>query len=841
MLPEGADLGAVLAETQRALFGLRPQGAHGGGGAAPLPAQRAPPPRGLVRRGGGGVSAGRSGRGAGRGEAEREVAGADAASGTGEGEGSRAGWSGDDMWSVLSEESAEEGGEGEEGAGEHDGAGAEAGEDGVAERRRSARPRLLRLLRGEVVLVAMGDGVTIVASNKEEAGKGAMPTRGMHVSSRLRHRARAIERSLAAQEARDAAHSMEAEAARRARAQRGEKVAAEPAARGSVDEAGGTSELLYTRPAEVGAVDAGSPRDTAAASAPLLSHAAAAAAGGEAAPPPALRARLDSPLGAGATGGAVVAAGGGEGSVGSPYPKAGLRDATLEPLSEDGSDTRSVATRRSVRARARRLPPRQGWLVVHEVRRAMLLSVQLQGYLAQGAMQWRRMWAILQGNLLLLFDGPEEAEARFSLTMDAYYVADCTREAEWFAMEPGIPTRPKEPGERLLPTMELKPSSLLVGGPRRSPHLYCRAPDAAELRKWVRALERAAVLQAVNRTLVPEEERTWEADNAWAQPDAEAAWLPWADREGPGTAPAPAAPGGGGSRGWASLWGWLGAQGEGAGASDAGASDAGSSAAGAGKELPALEKGEMLRLREGDEASCESQNLTTAPSSASSARGAAGGRALPLPALFGAHMQGLSRELELSRESLRRVREHLAAVKATHAAEALEWQWERSELRAALQSRTEQLSLARLQGQGASAEHECAPALPAAPRRAAPPAPSLADEGLACGRRRAHALQTEFEAERARAAGLAEAARDAGAELEEAREEVAALKRVPLAPAPAPPPVLSCLPWRADGRSAGARGALQSGASGAGARAGRWRRRRRGGVAPTEQRAIGQD
>ena len=98
----------------------------------------------------------------------------------------------------------------------------------------------------------------------------------------------------------------------------------------------------------------------------------------------------------------------------------------------------------------------------------------------------------------------------------------------------------------------------------------------------------------------------------------------------------------------------------------------------------------------------------------------------------------------------------------------------------------------------------------AAPRRAAPPAPSLADDGLARGRRRAHALQTELEAERARAAGLEEAAerggrlaeeaRDAAAELEEAREEVAALKRVPLAPTLAPPPVLSCLLWPTDGR-----------------------------------------
>ncbi|KAJ1496375.1 regulator of chromosome condensation 1/beta-lactamase-inhibitor protein II, partial [Baffinella frigidus] len=66
----------------------------------------------------------------------------------------------------------------------------------VLVRKRRARPRLLRVLRSEIVLVAMGDGVTIVGCNKEEAGKGTMAAKGLHVSSKLRHQVRAMERKM---------------------------------------------------------------------------------------------------------------------------------------------------------------------------------------------------------------------------------------------------------------------------------------------------------------------------------------------------------------------------------------------------------------------------------------------------------------------------------------------------------------------------------------------------------------------------------------------------------------------------------------------------------------------
>lgn len=64
---------------------------------------------------------------------------------------------------------------------------------------------------------------------------------------------------------------------------------------------------------------------------------------------------------------------------------------------------------------------------------------------------------------LLLFVGPEAAKPVTEVVLDGYYVRDSTKDKSWTG--PSGEEYPKEAGERLIPTLEVKTSRSL---PRRS-------------------------------------------------------------------------------------------------------------------------------------------------------------------------------------------------------------------------------------------------------------------------------------------------------------------------------------------------------------------------------------
>jgi len=210
----GFDLSAALENTQHALFGVPAPSASAVAGKAPLPVAGASVPRSLQQqqtRGPAHENLSESGSapvllGAiGREVAERQegmVASGGVAQGGGAGEGGEienmwADAEPDTVWSDEEDRASEMGSSKSYWSTGHRARGAESSEAVV--RQSLTRPRLLRQLLEEVVLVCLGDGFSIALCNKKEAGSGVLAAQELRVSSKVRHQARVAQRAFEAQ------------------------------------------------------------------------------------------------------------------------------------------------------------------------------------------------------------------------------------------------------------------------------------------------------------------------------------------------------------------------------------------------------------------------------------------------------------------------------------------------------------------------------------------------------------------------------------------------------------------------------------------------------------------
>ena len=439
-----------------------------------------------------------------------------------------------------------------------------------------SRPRLLRQLLEEVVLVVLGDGFSIVLCNKKEAASGSIAAQEMRVSSKLRHDARIAQRS----------YDM---ARQRTLARREEKMhtSDKRRARGKDTEAGKTikaqegrsgRDLVDKPPMCAGELDgpcalqAGGHEDEKAGRAPERSPGAAATAAEQEAEDGEIEAAAvvgqhQSGPGGGAldvvTAIGLVAGSEVEREEASTPTETGSTTTSATPrsasgASDDGEARRTerggeVARRKQgggeKRSGGRRGTGRmktveeggevaedgaeelrQGWMLVHEV----VVSFRLPGYHAKhikdAPMQWDKRWAVLYRNELMIFDHPAEAQPLFKVLLDGYFVSDYTHEAEWGGPT-GVPRRKKSPGESRIPTLELQPNALSSSCAANARYLYCRCKGVDDLREWITALREAAVLRMVRNTMMPATVKPWDVDVDWSLPDAAAAWDSWREPE----------------------------------------------------------------------------------------------------------------------------------------------------------------------------------------------------------------------------------------------------------------------------------------------------------------------
>jgi len=208
----GFDLSAALENTQHALFGVPAPSASAVAGKAPLPVAGASVPRSLQQQPRGPAHENRSESGSApvllansREVAERQegmVASGGVAGGGGGGKGGEiedilADAEPDTVWSDEEDRASEIGSSKSYWSTEHRARGAESSEAVV--RQSLTRPRLLRQLLEEVVLVCLGDGFSIALCNKKEAGSGVLAAQELRVSSKVRHQARVAQRAFEAQ------------------------------------------------------------------------------------------------------------------------------------------------------------------------------------------------------------------------------------------------------------------------------------------------------------------------------------------------------------------------------------------------------------------------------------------------------------------------------------------------------------------------------------------------------------------------------------------------------------------------------------------------------------------
>jgi hypothetical protein len=172
----------------------------------------------------------------------------------------------------------------------------------------------------------------------------------------------------------------------------------------------------------------------------------------------------------------------------------------------------------------------QGWMVVHEIKMQVRLPEYIAKHLEEPKMRWDKRWMVLNHNELFMFESPVDAQPLGRVVLDSCFISDVTKETHWEGMADAKP-RQKSQGECKIPTLEIKPNIISTSGANNSRHIYCRTKDFQELHRWIEALREAAVLRIVRNTMVPFENRPWDADIDWSLPDTNAAWDTWRDPE----------------------------------------------------------------------------------------------------------------------------------------------------------------------------------------------------------------------------------------------------------------------------------------------------------------------
>ena len=425
------------------------------------------------------------------------------------------------------------------------------------------RPRLLRQLLEEVVMVVLGDGFSMVICNKKEAATGTIAAQEIRVSAKVRHEARVAQRSVEAERKLVQARREEKLEKREKRRNGGKDMAVKGADRhaksGSLLEktsrrCGKSQESKYL--AEKGHPDRGD--DDLVQSGVMTEPeqeivAAAVALGGQAGSGCRdANAYGDYKLDLRAVPGhegTSDGAGSSTRSATASSPSSG-RDDFEESRQDDGTKAarprQGAGEKRSAGRRAAgKMKPvmereeaieessdelLQGWMLVHEVVISFRLPSYIAKHLEESPMHWDKRWVVLYKNELMIFDHPAEAQPLFKVLLDGYFVSDFTQETHWSGPV-GVPTRRKSGGESKIPTLELKPNTLSTSGAANGRYLYCRCKDFSNLKMWIGALREAAVLRMVRNTMVPPTVRPWDADVDWSIPDASEAWDSWRDPE----------------------------------------------------------------------------------------------------------------------------------------------------------------------------------------------------------------------------------------------------------------------------------------------------------------------
>ena len=432
-------------------------------------------------------------------------------------------------------------------------------------RKSLARPRLLRQLLEEVVLIVLGDGFSLALCNKKEAASGAWAAQEIRVDSKMRQRSRLAQRAF---DARQTVQQPQPELPKHAKVT-GDAAGADGRRTGEQDSIAarkGKKSKTVTGQQKNAEHEMGQNSAPILGSAPMtqrseetetergkcddrndrLNHCCECNSTGclaccpETAVSPC---EGQSAAGVGEVEGCTTSHTTESLSSGPSSVSQGGHDPSLNVEGERGA-TRKKRKKKTSGIQLKRVQEEaalagneeqeqetvQGWMLVYEI----MIEVRLPQYIArhfeEPAMEWQKRWAILNYNQLLLFESPADAQPVATVVLDGYFISDFTHETHW-DMGNGMASRKKGPGEGNIPTLELKPNMLSSTGANNTRHLYCRTKDFDQLRVWIDALREAAILMLVRNSLVPAQRRPWDADVDWSVPDAMAAWDEWRSPE----------------------------------------------------------------------------------------------------------------------------------------------------------------------------------------------------------------------------------------------------------------------------------------------------------------------